>query len=192
MKNYKIGLLVLAVLTLCLFVFTLAKSGDAKLDKKTVKSISDISNKIYDYVSDENKIPNNLSDIGAKDVPSTIKYEKLSDTKYKICVTYKTNESYRGSGITSVVTSAIYSRYSRSLDQYYNDNDKDDMEKTSYFSPAQTKGEHCSTVKPVLRPTGTSKSTGSSSLDSYYKEYCTPGGKYYETYGQYCSSLMQQ
>ena len=190
MKNYKIGLLVLAILTFGLLIFTLAKSGDAKQDKKTVTAINDISSKINDYVSDENKVPNNLSDIGAKNVPSTIKYERVSDTKYKICVTFKTNESYSGSGVSSVVTAALYSRYSRNIDQYYKDND--DTEKTVYYAPMQIKGENCSTVKPVLRSTSSTKSTGSSSLDSYYKEYCTPGGKYYETYGQYCSSLMQQ
>jgi len=180
MKKYYVGLLILGVITLGLTVYVISLGIQSKQDVKTEKSAQEISNKINSYISKKQKIPSSLSEVGANDVPDTIKYTKLSEEKYKFCVTYKAAKGYGSGDITSVLTNAAMSRAYGGASAY-----EDTSYEPSSLYPSYThkKGENCQTIKPYIY-----------SYDNYNNydygsskdEYCNEGGKYYEQYKDYC------
>lgn len=109
--KYKIGLLILFVFAVALVGLVLVQASGTKQDTKTNNAAQDIADKLNTYVSDNNTAPATLADTGAKNVPSTISYQKLSDTSYKFCATYKGNSSgFDASGVaTDLMTGSVNS-----------------------------------------------------------------------------------
>ena len=181
MKKYYIGFIVLALVTLGFTGYVLKLGADAKSDKKLETSAQDIANKLNDYIQDKNKVPNDLGDIGAKDVPSAIRYTKNSEKSYTFCVTYKAGSGYGGVDVTSIVSGAVASSMSSSYKT-----DSTYKPTSLYLNYSHTKGENCQTVEPYI---SSSKSSSSSSTQSLMDEYCDPSAQYYEYYKSYCEDM---
>jgi len=107
--KYKIGLLILFVFAIVLVGMVIVQASGTKQDTKTNTAAQDIADKLNNYVSDNNTVPATLADAGAKNVPSSISYTKLSDTSYKFCATYKGNSSgFDASGVaTDLMTGSV-------------------------------------------------------------------------------------
>lgn len=182
MKKYVIGLIIITLVTLGLAGYVVSLGLGSRQDVKTEKSEQEVGDKLNAYIIKENKLPDSLSQAGAKDVPSSITYKKLSSEEYKLCVTYKAAKGYGGSDITSVVTGAVISNM-------YGMGSSPDYSGSSYtpssYYPSYThkKGETCQTVKPYLQPDYSSTSPSTIIDDS---AYCSPTGQYYEFYKDYC------
>jgi hypothetical protein len=149
--KYKIGLAVIGVLTLVLLVVVAVGASGVKQDNQSYKKATAIAEKLNNYIYDNYKIPETLSDAGITDVPSTVRYEKDSETEYKFCVTYKSA--------------------SEDLSSFGNISDAKYTPSTLYLRAAHQKGENCQTVKPYLNTYDNYNTTGSStgSTDSYYQ-----------------------
>lgn len=93
LQKYKIGLLALMVFALVITGLVIVQAGSTKQDTKTNNAASDIADKINNYVDNNQAVPATLAETGAKNVPSTISYTKLSATTYKFCASYKGNSS---------------------------------------------------------------------------------------------------
>lgn len=100
--KYKIGLGVLFAFALVLVGVVMVQASSTKQDTKTNNAAQAIADKLNTYTSDNDTVPATLADAGAKNVPSTISYTKLSDTSYKFCATYKGDSS--GFDATGVAT----------------------------------------------------------------------------------------
>ncbi len=196
MKKYRIGLIVIALLILGLTGYTLYIGNKGKQDIATEKRAQEIANELNNYVEGESKIPENLDAANIKNVPSTIKYEKLSEEKYRFCVTYVNEKGYGsgGYGVTDVITRGLYGGMSYPYDYDYSS----DYESTYlYLSYVHNKGENCQTVKPSLfnldpyydaEPTSQDDSSSIYADDQYLRDYyCT--GDMLETYADYCAGL---
>ena len=179
MKKYYIGLLVLAAIVVGLLGYTLYQGGLAKQDKVVLDRATEIADKLNNYVSTENKIPASLSAADIDDVPEAISYKKLSDEKYKFCVTYKSASRGYGVGPTEVLTAALMQQYAAGAYDYGDSYEPATLYVDSY---GYTKGENCQTIKPYL----------SSSLDdttNSQAQFCDPEGEFYEFYKDYCAGL---
>lgn len=91
--KYKIGLLALLVFALVLTGLVVMQASGTKQDTKTNNTASNIADTLNTYVDNNQAVPATLAEAGVKNVPSTITYQKLSDTSYKFCATYKGNSS---------------------------------------------------------------------------------------------------
>jgi hypothetical protein len=157
MKKYYIGFAVLMAVVLVSFIYAITQASAAKADHTTNQAIEDISGKLDSYAA-ANGVPGSLAAANIKNAPSTIKYTKLSDSEYKICVTYKTAASGFDAGWAGLFLGGIGdSSFGNSTDD-------------SYFNPTvetkHKKGENCQTVKPYsynYYGTDGSSSSGSSS-----------------------------
>jgi hypothetical protein len=181
MKKYYLGLLVISLVVLGLAGYTINLGAQSKQDKVTYEKAKDVSEALNEYIENEGEIPENLESLETEDIPSTIKYKKVSSTEYELCLTYKADKSYGGSDITSVLTGAA-------LGGMYGDFDMSDYEadyKSSYLyiNPYYSKGENCQTIEPYL---GLSSNIELDSGDEY-KTYCT--GDYQAYFKEYCESL---
>lgn len=87
--RYKIGLLIIAILTIGLVIFVIVQAGAVKQDTKTTQDATNIAQKLNDYVDAQGAVPDSLATAGVRNVPSTISYQKLSDSKYRFCITYR-------------------------------------------------------------------------------------------------------
>lgn len=148
MKKYYIGVVVILLITFGFVGYTVYLGLESKSDVETQKSAEEISKKLNEYVKNNQKIPESLSEVGANDVPSTISYTKLSDSQYKFCVTYKSASGYYDSGISGVVTGVTANSYP---DEYYESPYPSDYtEPDLYIDSYHKKGENCTTVKPYF------------------------------------------
>lgn len=138
LKKYKLGFLAIGLITLGLFVWLVVQASATKSDAKTLKAAQTAADKLNSY---SQGVPDSLAAAGVKDVPSSIKYTKLSSTKYKFCVTYKTTSSDFDASNTlfSLATGG-------SLNNKYDYNSTD----TSYLTvdSSHKKGTTCQTVTP--------------------------------------------
>lgn len=73
-------------------VYTVSQAGAAKADKRTNEAVQTISTKLELYILN-NGVPGSLKEAGINNMPSTVKYTKISDEKYKICFDYKNASS---------------------------------------------------------------------------------------------------
>ncbi len=184
MKKYYLGLIVLAVITLGLTGYVLKLGSEAKNDKKTETVAQDIAKKLNDYIQDNNKVPNNLGDVGASSVPSEIRYTKNSEKSYTFCVTFKAARGYGGGvNVSSIVTGAFASSFSSAYKP-----DVDYKSTMLYVDYSHKKGENCQTIEPYISASSTSSSSSSSS-QSLIDEYCDPSAEYYQYYKSYCDDL---
>ncbi len=146
MKKYYIGLLLLAALTLGLTIFTVQKGMAGKQDKQTESKAKEIAEQLNDYVDDNNQIPESLDAAGARDVPATITYTKLSDERYKFCVTYKSASRGYGVGTSEVLLGAL----SRGAGDFEIDYPDDYEPSYLYLGYGHKEGENCQTIKPYI------------------------------------------
>jgi type II secretory pathway pseudopilin PulG len=169
LRKYQIGLAAIALFTLIIVIVVLVQAGATKQDADTTKKADDIATKLEAYVSSNQKVPTSLDDVGVGDVPASISYQKLSDTSYKFCLTYKSASS--GFDATSAVTE-LASGGQGSPDNSFSDSPST---ATSYLYIPSThhKGQNCQTIKPYLSSDSSSyynyndTSSGSSLLDTY-------------------------
>lgn len=148
MKKYYIGLLALALLTTGFAIFTVLKASAQKQDKETERKSQEIATKLNAYVNKNRRLPETLDEANIKDVPTTIRYVKESDSIYKFCETYNNESSYGGSGITSLLWGTALQNYDDTQydDDFYNDTSYN--QSSLYPSYSHDKGENCQTVEP--------------------------------------------
>lgn len=139
LNKYKIGLAVIAVFVFGLVVYVAIQASAAKEDNQTYKKATKIADKLNTYTLTKSA-PSSLSAIGITDVPDTISYTRLSSTRYKFCVTYKSDSS--GFDASSVENQLLYSAYGS--DSSYN---SDYESSYLYLESTHKKGENCKTIK---------------------------------------------
>lgn len=139
LSKYKIGLLILILFAVALAVLVLVQAGTTKTDTTTNNAASNIADTLNNYVDSNSTIPATLAEAGVKNVPSTISYQKLSDSSYKFCVTYKGSSSgFDASGVASdLVTGSLSSDFGSATD-----NTELNIDSTYH------KGVNCQTVQP--------------------------------------------
>ncbi len=155
--KYQAGLAVIGAFTLFLCIFVLFQAGDVKQDNATLKTASDIAQKLNDYTSNQQSIPDSLSAVGARDIPAAISYHRLSDTSYQFCVTFKA-----AAGDTNALRllEDAASRSTNSEATY------DSGNSSLYISSVHKKGENCQTVTPyVYNYSGASNQTDTFNLN---------------------------
>ncbi len=140
LKAYKIGLGVLAIFAVGLAVYVFLQAGATKQDSKINDEANTISNTLNSYVDDNEIIPTTLAEAGIKNVPSTISYQRLSNSQYKFCITYKTTSS--GFDATGTVTDMLTG--GQIYDSGGDFSDNSDL----YISDTYHKGVNCQTVDP--------------------------------------------
>ncbi len=160
LRKYKIGLAALGVLTLVLFVFVLIQGQSAKADTKTYDEAQKAATALETYTSTKGTIPESLSAAGDTSAPSSVQYTKVSDSSYKLCVTYKAASGFSSSDVTSRVLSGAYGA------SYPPATNSDTTTSYLYISPDHKKGQNCQTVKPYLYGGYNSYYGGSSSTSS--------------------------
>ncbi len=106
MRKWVMGIRLLLGLVLVLLIFVLYRGISSKQDRQTFQKASSIAAQLNSYTDSKFKVPNSLAAVGAKDVPSTITYTKLSSTTYRFCVTYKYSNKDVTGKVASDVTSA--------------------------------------------------------------------------------------
>lgn len=166
MKKYYIGIIVIAIATAGLVIYTITLGAGSKQDQKTEKSANEIAQKLNSYVSTNQKIPESLNEIGVKDVPSTIIYTKKSTSQYEFCVTYKTASSY-GPDITSIFWGSALQGAQENYDDYGSSNSNYEPSYL-YVSYYHKKGKSCQTIKPYLYGSGVCDNTEQSLYNRCY------------------------
>ena len=145
MKKYYIGFIVLMAVCLGALAYTLTQAGDAKADKATDQVVEQVAAKMDTYTSNNAAVPKKLSDIGIKNAPSTVSYQAISDTKYKICFNYHAATSGFDAGWGSLllggITGGSGSNYQPQAN-YGNSGYFDSSVETSH-----KKGPNCQTVE---------------------------------------------
>jgi hypothetical protein len=158
LAKYVIGLSVLFVLTLGLAGWLFMQAGDVKADTKTYESAQKIATELDRYITDQNKIPMSLNIATDERVPAEVKYTKLSDERYRFCVTYKAANSQVDFGdAQSKLLMNAYGATGSAL--------KADEESYLYVSSSHKKGENCQTIKPYLMSSLFDSSFDDKSLD---------------------------
>ena len=148
LSKYKIGLLVLMVFAVAMAAIVLVQASATKADTKTNNTASNIADALNNYIDSNGTIPATLAGAGVKQVPSTISYQKLSDSSYKFCVTYKGNSS--GFDATGVVSDLMTG--SLSTDSGDSGGNTDLLIDSMYH-----KGANCQTVQPAYITSVTSE-----------------------------------
>lgn len=144
--KYYIGVVVLVVFAAGLVGYTIASGSDAKTDKKTTEKANAVAMKLDSQISMDGKIPENLDALGVKDIPPTVTYKKISDEKYKFCVTYKSAGSAFDAGLFSLFGGALYGgALSAGAESY---EPSEGYLDSYYLIYNHKKGENCQTVKP--------------------------------------------
>ncbi len=139
---YKIGLGVVGLFTFIMLIIVLTSAGGAKKDEATTKAASDVANNLNQYTIQNQKVPDSLAQAGSKNVPSAIKYTKLNDQSYKLCVSYHGAHNDYSPGVLA------FDAYSQS----YNTDEWAAQNNTSYLyiPTSHKKGDNCITVKPDM------------------------------------------
>ena len=145
MGKYKIGIFVLILFALGLFGYVAYTGLASKDDAKTYKAAQKIAEKLNNYTLNKEP-PNSLSELGVKDVPSTITYTKKSSSSYEFCATYKYAASssvdigdiFTGATITGTGSGAYPDPGSGDTNYGY-----------LYISPNYKKGKNCQTITGV-------------------------------------------
>lgn len=143
LKKYYVGFSVLIILALGFLIYTLSQAGAAKTDRTTNKSVEKIGMKLDIYITDNGVIPDSLATAGVDNIASAVKYTKLSDSQYKICINYKTTASGFDASWTSLFSGALGASGSTTSNSG-----------SSYFDTTvefnHKKGENCQTIQPNL------------------------------------------
>jgi hypothetical protein len=113
LAKYKIGLGLIGVFVLVLLILVISQASGTKKDTDTYNQANNIANTLNNYLDTNDTVPSSLEEAGVNNVPSTITYQKLSDSKYKFCVDYQTTSS--NFSASSVESNVINSGASGSL-----------------------------------------------------------------------------
>lgn len=180
-KKYYIGIGLLALGTLVLLGFVLVQSSSYKIDKQTNEIGYKISEDLNNYISDEDKIPENLSDATNEKIPESIKFTKESDSRYKFCVTYK-NASSPSMDAGSILLQGLYGGYQDPNSYNYQ---SDYTQSALYISTySYSKGENCQSVEPIF---SNLYNQPQDSFDYSSLDYlCEPDYEYHDLYKDYC------
>lgn len=145
MYKYQIGLAILGVFTVALVLLVVAQAGSRQADLKTQKQAAQLSDDLEEYLDKNKQIPDSLADAGITRATSNVKYKKISDKEFEICLKYKTNGG--GNELSSVVFEEI--RYQVDPNYYY---DSDYRYNAYYLSLDDTyrKGWDCQTTEPYF------------------------------------------
>ncbi len=135
--KYKVGLLVLLVLTVGLVMYVGMQASKAKADLKTTEAATKIADKLNVYTA-QNGAPSSLAAAGIRDVPKEVAYTKLSDTKYRFCVTYRAESS--GFNPDTVVQDAFTGYYMSRLGG-------DESSNYLFIKNSHKKGVNCQEIK---------------------------------------------
>ncbi len=144
MKKYYAGLAVLIALSIGLVVFTLATGKDSKKDEETSKKVESVSSKLTEYMYREGKIPSSFEEADIKNVPSTIKYARLDNERFKFCVHYDKAGSSFDAGPLALLTGLVFT--APAADVTPQDEEKTYLDGYS-LSYAHKKGDNCQTVR---------------------------------------------
>jgi hypothetical protein len=151
----------------------LLQANSVRADNKTYQAADKISRDLESYISAKNKIPAKLSEATKESIPETVKYTKLSSSRYKFCVTYKAASSdLSASDISARVLSSTYSS------EYQSDQEETYL----YLSPSHKKGENCQTIKPYINDYYTKDSDSLFNSTSDCKYDSSLGSKAYDAY----------
>jgi len=159
--KYYLVFSLLVLFTAGAVVYTLSLASSSNKDQTTQDKVVEASSKLEGYIAKNNQLPTNLDDAGINNIPSTLTYKKISDTKYRLCANYTTASSGFSGGWTSIFTGALSSLHSTSslasnigyLDVYnlaYN----------------HQKGQNCQTVKPIDLTSSNVSSSSAQALSS--------------------------
>jgi hypothetical protein len=157
--KYRIGLGVIALLTLIMFVAVLDLASAHKQDAQTQRTANSIADKLDNYINDKEKVPASLAEAGVKNLPSNMTYRKKTADVFEFCITYKS--SNKSSGTVGTIQNVLMNG---SLDEggYYSG--ASDLE----INPVYHKGKNCQTVNTYV------SSNDTSSTDTTTKPVQTP------------------
>ena len=145
MKKYYLGLVILVVLSLGLVGFTLAAGKDSKKDEETSKKVESVSNRLMDYIYQEGRLPSSFEEANIKNAPSTIRYERLDNERFKFCVYYDKAGSSFDAGPLALLTGLIFR--AQPVDEASQDEEKAYLDSYTLIY-AHKKGDNCQTVNP--------------------------------------------
>jgi len=158
-KYYLVFFILLAV-TIGLTIYTLSGASSAKEDARTAQKIGDVANNLSNFTSNHNYVPESLAAADIKNVPPSIKYTKISDTKYQVCVNYRNASTPFDGGWTSLLTGALiagsnpsYSAGTSTPSPFF------DTFTLAYY---HKKGDNCQTVEPFMYSSPTLSAPASS------------------------------
>lgn len=154
--KYKIGLVILALLTVGLVGFVLVQASATKQDTKTNGAANSIADKLNNYITTHNVVPSTLAQAGAKNVPSSITYQKLSATSYKFCATYKSASS--GFDAANAVVDVASGGTADTGSGSFTDTS------SLFIDTTYHKGANCQTIKPYIAQTQPDSCAGVSAI----------------------------
>ncbi|MDB5169570.1 MAG: hypothetical protein JWO41_926 [Candidatus Saccharibacteria bacterium] len=166
LRKYQIGLAVLGAVTLAMLAITVVQAQAAKADDVTYKAAQNAAEKLQAYTTAKDSIPASLAAAGVNSAPDSIKYTKLSSTKYQFCVTYKSESAFSSSDVQSRLLSGVYG-------SSFSSKSGADATESSYLylTPNHKKGQTCQTIKPYIYTSSSyfgGSSSSSSSVDDIY------------------------
>lgn len=142
LAKYKLGLSVLGLFVVVILIIVIAQASATRQDNKTYNRASQIANSLDNYIDNSNYVPASLAEANITNVPNSITYQKLSDTKFRFCVNYKT--AYSGFDASTAEVNAIADV------QHANDtNLQPSVNSYLFLTPAHSKGENCQTISPI-------------------------------------------
>lgn len=150
MKKYYIGLAVIGLLTLGLIIFGIYQGVSSRQDRETESKSQQIADKLNNYISSKQVIPESLGAAGIKDVPSTVSYTKKSDSSYEFCVTYKSTSNDISIGSFDQVLTGALQRQAGSYNTSYTDYSSTYTPSSLYLPYGHKKGTNCQTIEPYL------------------------------------------
>lgn len=171
-KKYYIGFSVLAVVVLGSLIYTVSLAGAAKTDSATNKAVEKISTKLDTYIS-SNGVPASLDAADLSGMPDTIKYTKISDSQFKICINYKS----AAGGFDASWASLLGGAFGAGQAGYQPDNNSEFFSGSVEFF--HKKGDNCQTIKPYT--------LGGSSVNNSLNSLPTVGRGVYV----YCSNSSE-
>lgn len=145
MKKYYAGLIILIALSLGLVGYTLASGKSSKKDAETSKRVESVSTKLTDYIYREGKLPSSFEEADIKNVPSTIRYERLDEERFKFCAYYDRAGSSFDTGPFVFLTGLIFRV--PATDEASQDEEKTYLD-GYIISYSHKKGDNCQTVRP--------------------------------------------
>jgi len=143
LAKYKIGLGILSLFAVVLLVIVLTQANATRQDTNAYNQATTIANTLNNYVDNNGVIPLSLSDAGVSNIPTSVSYQKLSDSSYKFCVNYKTTSS--GFDTTGVESELVTGSTDQSS-SYSTSNLNTDL----YLDSTHHKGENCQSITPDL------------------------------------------
>jgi hypothetical protein len=148
--RYRIGLGVIALLTLIVFVLVLDLASAHKQDAQTQRTANSIADKLDNYINDKEKVPASLAEAGVKNLPSNMTYRKKTADVFEFCITYKS--SNKSPGTVGTIQNVLMNG---SLDEggYYSG--ASDLE----INPVYHKGKNCQTIDTRLSSIASTSTT---------------------------------